>query len=139
MVKRLIILLLSLSITFPAWACDKPVLRLLKNEKAPCEGFLFSPEKELELRLLDTEHKFLLKAGQVKNNLIEFYKTNEETTYEIIEKERQKSEVWRNVAEKNTLELVKTQESRGQRDWLFFVGGILCIVAAGWSLGQVAK
>lgn len=139
MVKGLIVLLLSLSIATPTWACEKPVLRLLKNEKAPCEGFLFSPKKELELRLLDTEYKFLLKETEVKDRLIEFYKTNEETTYEIIEKERQKSEVWRNVAEKNTLELVKTQESRGQRDWLFFVGGILCTVAAGYAIGQAAK
>lgn len=139
MVKGLITFLISFVLAFPAGACEKNVYRLLKDEKAPCDGYLFSPEKELELRLLDTEYKYLKKELEVKNNLLELYKTNDETTWQIIEKERQKSELWRGVAEKNTLTLVGMQEKRGQRDWLFFVGGILCTVAAGYALGQVVK
>ena len=139
MVKGLIVFALSFTIAFPMMACEKNVYRLLKDEAAPCEGFLFSPEKELELRLLDTEHDFLLKELEVKDRLINLYKDEGLASSEIISIERHKTELWRSVAEENTLALIKVQENKGYRDWLFFVGGILCTVAAGYSLGQASK
>ena len=139
MLRQVITVLLSFLIAAPVWGCDKNVYYLVEGDKAPCTGYLFSPEKELELRLLDTNYKYLQEESRIKDSLIDLYKDNDETTSEIVEKERQKAELWRNVAEKNTLELVKTKDSQGKRDWMFFVGGILATVAAGYAIGQASK
>lgn len=120
-------------------ACEKNVYRLVKDQAAPCDGYLFSPQKELELRLLDTEHKFTLKELELYKNSTELYRTREGISDTILKKEQEKSELWRNAAEKSTLQLVALEEKRVSRDWVFFAGGILATVAAGYALGQVAK
>jgi hypothetical protein len=38
------------SITYAGMQCSEPVTYLLEEKPAPCSGFLFSPEKELEVR-----------------------------------------------------------------------------------------
>jgi len=46
--KALFILLFSIN----SWgACDKPVSAINEGEPAKCTGFLFTPEKELDVRL----------------------------------------------------------------------------------------
>lgn len=139
MVNRIISLVLSMALTTPVWACEQNVKYLEKGQEAPCNGYLFSPKKELELRLLDTQYKYTLEELKLKDNQILLYKQKSEYSFRQIRLEQEKSELWRDLAEKNTLTLVSLQEDRGKRDWLFFVGGILATVGAGWAIGQAAK
>lgn len=44
------ILLVLILLTQSAFGCTKPVTHLLEGDKAPCEGYLFSPEQEKEVR-----------------------------------------------------------------------------------------
>ncbi len=120
-------------------ACEKNVYHLLEGEKTPCEGYLFSPKKELELRLMFESIPFLEKEIKLKDELIDSYKINNEISEKIIKKEQQKAEMWRTLAENNTLTLIRTKDDQKKRDWWFFMGGVLCTVAAGFAVGQAAK
>lgn len=51
--KIIISIFLIFSISFHAFAeeCTKPVTVIKKGQAAPCDGFLFSPKKEQEVRI----------------------------------------------------------------------------------------
>lgn len=120
-------------------ACDKPVTYLLNGTPAPCDGYLFTPDKERELRLLDQENKYLKQESEIKDKMILNYKTQTETLEEIAEKERKKSELWQDRAEKITEKYVAEENNRGFRDWLFLIGGVVLTVGAGYAVGQASK
>lgn len=52
-------------------SCPKNVVYLKQKEPAPCTGFLFSPEKEQELRLHNEERKLLLQINHLQKITIE--------------------------------------------------------------------
>lgn len=135
--QKIIVLLLSLGITTEAFANCKPVTPLEKDEVAPCSGFLFTPEKELELRIKNENYKLLMEQTNLYIEKIELYKRELETTDKIVNKEREKADLWRTAAEKATEKYVTLEESRTVRDWVFLVSGIGLTVLAGWSLGQI--
>jgi CHAT domain-containing protein len=122
-----------------ALACEKPVTPLTQGQQAPCTGFLFSPEKEKQLRLLNEDYQLLLEQSQLYLKQKELYKQELEETDKIVEKEKQKAELWRKVAEDTTLKYTQVQEARGTRDWLFLIGGVVLTIGAGYALGQAAK
>lgn len=62
--------IISLIIFISSAVCDKPVAYLQKQEKAPCTGYLFSPEKEQELRLTNERQKLLLEIVDTQDLLI---------------------------------------------------------------------
>jgi len=117
--------------------CEKAVTFLNEGQVSPCTGYLFSPEKELEIRIKNEEHKLLLEQTKAYIQTIDVYKKQVEITEKIAEKEQQKSELWRTRAEDITLKYTKQQQMRSWKDWIYFGVGIVTTVVAGWSLGQV--
>jgi hypothetical protein len=51
-------------------ACDQPVTYLTEGETAPCTGYLFSQEKELEVRVAVEENKQLYMITETQDQLI---------------------------------------------------------------------
>lgn len=140
MLKKSVIYLALAAYSTNSFAdCSKPVTPLTQGEQAPCTGFLFSPAKELELRLRNEDYNFLLEQSKLFIQQKESYKKELEQTEQIVEKERQKAELWRKVAEDTTLKYTEVQERRGTRDWLFLGAGVLLTIGAGYALGQAAK
>lgn len=140
MFKRLIISLLVAAYSSYSFAgCLKPVTPINKGDKADCTGFLFSPEKELELRQLREEYKFILEQTSLYIKQKELYQKELKETEEIVSKEREKAELWRKVAEDTTLKYSKLEENRGKRDWLFLAAGVLLTIGSGYALGQASK
>lgn len=135
--KQIISFILGISFTSNAFADCKPVTPLEKGEKAPCAGFLFTPEKELELRIRNEEYKLLIEQTKIYIQQIDLYKKELETADKIVNKEQEKAELWRAAAEKATQKYVTLEESRTVRDWVFLVSGVGLTVLAGWSLGQI--
>jgi len=119
--------------------CLRPVTPLKKGEHSPCTGFLFSPQKELELRIKNEEYKLLQEEVRVFLLKKDFYIKEIEESEVIINKEREKAELWRKLAEDTTLKYTKLQDNRGYRDWLFLIGGVVLTVGSGYALGQAAK
>lgn len=137
--QKVIATLLSLGITTGAFADCKPVTPLELGEAAPCRGYLFTPEKELELRIKNEDYKLLMEQTKLYIQQIDLYKRELGTTEKIVDKEREKAELWRHAAESATEKYVKLEESRTTRDWVFLVSGIGLTVLSGWAIGQAAK
>jgi hypothetical protein len=140
MLKKLIIFKVVFLLTLNLQAnCLKPVTYLDKGKETPCEGFLFSREKEREVRLIAQNYELLKQEVENKDKKINLILKDLALTESIIIKEREKSELWRARAEQSTLALVKESDSRATRDWWMILLGVGLTVGAGWALGQVNK
>lgn len=140
MLKKLLIISLFLSLNFQVSAdCLKPVTYLNKGKEAPCDGFLFSREKEKEVRLTAQDYELLKQEIENKDKKIFLILKDLSLTESIIKQEREKSELWRTRAEQSTLALLKKSDSRATRDWWMVLLGVGLTVGAGWALGQVNK
>lgn len=138
--KSLILTLIVLLIAGPGYSqAEQPVKTLKKGETSPWDGFLFSPEKEQEVRLKLEYYKLIQVELELHKEQKELFRQELGLSKQIVEKEQQKAEAWRKLAETSTLELSKMQEARGTRDWLFVVSGVILTVGAGWAIGQAAK
>lgn len=119
--------------------CANSVTALDQGASAPCRGYLFSPQKEKEMRLLNEDFKILKEELVYKDSKIKVLSDNLRLSDDILQKERERTELWRVTAEKSTLELVKTNEGQGRRDLYMILLGVLVTVGAGYAVGQVAK
>lgn len=66
----MISLILSLIVSSHA-ACDKPVSYLQEGASAPCSGYLFTPEKELEVRFKINTYDKLTELTLKQDEMIE--------------------------------------------------------------------
>lgn len=140
--RKLLVLILSscLVLPTPAYAnCQQNVKVLHKGEEAPCRGFLFSPEKELEVRIAIQDKELQKQEIEIKDKKIKLLLKDLSTVESIIDKEREKSELWRIRAEESTKKLIESEEGRGKRDFWFVVLGVALTVGAGYAVGQAAN
>ena len=119
--------------------CQNPVTALEQGAQAPCRGYLFSPTKEKELRLLNEDYKLVKEELDYKNSKIKLLNDNLKLSDDILQKERERTELWRVTAENSTLQLVKSNEGQGRRDLWMILLGVGITVGAGYALGQVNK
>lgn len=117
----------------------KPVVPMKAGEKVECDGYLFSPDKELQLRQMNEDYKLLQEQTKLYIQQKELYKQQVETSEKIIEKTEQKVEVWKKQAEDSTQKLITQDERQGIRDWVFLVSGIGLTALAGWAVGASHK
>ena len=140
---KIITLLLTLSLILPqntaAATCEKPVTLLNEGASAPCRGYLFTPEKELEVRIVNEDYKILQKEIEFKDLQIGKLQKSLNESDKIIELEVQKAELWRNRAEDSTKKLIESEDGRGTRDFWMVVLGVALTVGAGFAIGQAAK
>lgn len=139
MFKSIITFILVGWLVFPInlLACSKEVSLLNKGDTAPCTGYLFSPEKEQEVRIKVQQYKLLEETVQLYQKKEQLYSKQEQYLNQIIDKERQLSSMWRQTAVDVTQKYARVEENRGKRDWFFLGSGVLLTVLAAWSLRQV--
>lgn len=138
--KKLLCLVLAISMSSTAFAnCPKPVTALEQGAQAPCNGFLFSKQKEQEVRLMAEDYKLLQEEVEIKNKKLELTLKDLRLSDDIILKERERTELWRLTAEKSTLELVKVNENQGNRDLLMILLGVVVTVGAGYAVGAASR
>jgi hypothetical protein len=138
-VKYVLAALLALNMPTSVLAeCVKPVAALEQGAPAPCKGFLFSPKKELEVRLLSKESELLKVELETLNLMVDKYGKKSVEYEKIIDLHISRTELWKAKAEDITLKYVAVEESRTKRDITFILVGVGLTVLAGWSLGQVA-
>lgn len=119
--------------------CDNPVTHLKKGEPAPCTGYLFSPEKEQEVRITVQEYAIQKEELELKTKKINLLLDSNKYLEEISKKEAEKAELWRSRAIESTEKLVSVESNRGKRDWMFLIGGVILTIGSGYALGQAAN
>lgn len=120
-------------------SCAQPVFHLNPNQAAPCEGYLFSPEKEKQLRLLQETSDFIQQEADLKDKEITLYKQKNVDLEAAEKEEAQKAEIWRKSSEDSTQKLIEADKDRSFRDWAFLATGVVLTVAAAWAVGQAHK
>lgn len=68
---KIIGIIINLIVTSTSIACEQPVQYLTKGEVTPCTGYLFSQEKELEVRVAVEENKQLYMITETQDQLIQ--------------------------------------------------------------------
>lgn len=149
--KKFIILILSLSINCSLQAaskppavkkesiCKNPVTKIEAGEISPCTGYLFSPEKEQEVREKVSENEILKEEIKLKDLKIDYLKENVKLTENIAEKESEKAEKWRQLAEKSTEALQEVSSSSSTNDLIMIGLGVLITIGAGVALEKVSN
>ena len=94
--KNLIAILLSCSLGKEALAasCSQPVYHLLPNQAAPCEGYLFSPDKEKELRDINENNKVLTEENTLLNKEVTLYKGQASDLQAAFENQSKNTALW---------------------------------------------
>lgn len=105
--------------------CQQPVKYLEQGIQAPCSGYLFSPEKEAELRLVDQN-------TVLKDKKMKLLEEQLDLSEKIMIKERERAEMWRIAAEESSKKLFITS-------YTSVLIGVGLTVLAGWSMGQAGK
>lgn len=138
--NKLIALILSLVLPYSSYAaeCQNPVKLLEEGSPAPCRGYLFSPEKELQVRIMSREYTLLKEENVNLDQVVDKLKKINYEYNRILELEEQKTQLWRTRAEDITSKYIEAETNRGRRDMLFVVLGVGLTVLAGWSMGQAA-
>lgn len=123
---RLVTLIISALFTINVSAnCQQPVKYLEQGTQAPCSGYLFSPEKEAELRLIDQN-------AVLKDKKMKLLEEQLDLSEKITIKERERAEMWRIAAEESSKKLFITS-------YTSVLIGVGLTVLAGWAMGQASK
>lgn len=119
--------------------CSSPVSLLEKDAPAPCRGYLFTPEKEKQVRLMNEDYKLLQEELEIKNKQLDLYKLQVTNLAQAADLSEKKSALWQTKAQEAVERTVNLEQSRQTRDFLFILGGVALTVLAGWAVGQAGK
>lgn len=127
--KLFIVSLLCWSLIVPpimaADVCAQPVQPLNMGQSAPCTGFLFSPAKEKQVRLINDDYSFTKQEVDVLSKQKVFLQSQLNDLQGVVNDQKKEINIWRLDDINNSQKLVKVEEGRGTRDALFFGGGVL--------------
>lgn len=139
--KKLLTVFIALSFSVNSFAteCSAPVKLIEENSPAPCRGYLFSPDKELEVRVKVLDYSLLKRNLEDLNKIVDKLNKKEIEYNELLELERKKSDLWKTRAEDITLKYVTLEDNKYRRDYMFILMGIGLTVLAGWTVGQVSS
>ena len=138
--KKLLAILITLSMPLNSFSdCPKPVTSLEEGVKAPCTGYLFTPEKELEVRLMEKESELLKAETENLNLMVDKYKKKEVEYTKVIDLQIDKTELWKKKAEDITLKYVAVEENRTKRDFIYILMGIGLTVLSGYAIGAASN
>lgn len=141
--KVLLVAILSFMIIFPshlwATACQQPVQYTLEGQAAQCTGYLFSPDQESKMEIINQQYQLLQEQLQVMQGMIDLYKQNNDKLTDIAKAEEDKANLWRISAENSTTKLIKKENSSQYRDAAFFIAGILTSIAVAYTIRHAGQ
>ena len=136
---KYIISTLLLSLTSQALADCKPVTYLEKNSSVPCDGYLFTPEKEKEVRSKVINYENLLLESNMYLKQRDLYKEALDNTEKALEKEEEKSKLWQEAAEKKSEKLQEVNDRQQLRDGVVFGLGILTTILTIFAVNSAQR
>lgn len=137
--KKWITLLVLISYTTAYCDCAQPVTHLNQGDIAQCEGYLFTKDQELKVRLTNNDYNFLKQEVDLQTKQLDLYKLNVQLYDDNIQKESQKSELWRVKAEESSKKVTELENGRWLRDGAMIALGIALTCLGAWALGQGYK
>jgi hypothetical protein len=139
--KRIVAFILALSMPLNSFAteCSSPVKLLEEGTPTPCRGFLFSPQKELDLRLLSQNYDLQTQELDATKKIVQKYQQKDSEYETIIQKEVEQRELWRVRAEDATKKSVEANEGRTGRDVLCILSGAAAVILGALAVKWAAK
>ena len=135
--KRLISIILLLAAPFSYANCKLPVTYVKEGQPAECSGYLFTIEKEAEVRLIKDQLDNLQAEMDIRNKQIEIYTKDFKIFGDIQTKQTQEVELFRNAAQDATSKYIASQNDRFIRDLLCFGAGIALILLGSFVVKNV--
>lgn len=127
------------SINCFATPCQKPVISLFEYQPAPCTGYLFSPEKEKEVRLMNEDYKLATEEIELLDKQVALYKSQQASLESIIASEKQRADLWETKANDYATKFIKERDKSDLSNILYFSLGIVTTILISWSVGQIHK
>jgi len=127
LMKNLLIITMLL-IFNGSFACD-PVKFVEKGNPAPCSGYLFTPEKEREIRLQLVELEFEKQLVISKDRQIELHKQENKLITE-------RYDLWRVEAKELSSDLSKERNNNFWRNTLYFALGMIITTGVTYAVNQ---
>lgn len=126
--KKLLIVILSWGLISPPALgddCASPVVPISKGAVASCTGFLFSPSKEQQVRLVNDDYDFMKQQVDILSKQKAFTQGQVDDLQSAVDSQKKEINLWRTDDINNSQKLIKAEEGRGTRDALFLGGGVL--------------
>jgi hypothetical protein len=123
-----LVLMTMLLIFNTALACD-PVKFVEKGAAAPCTGYLFTPEKEKEVRMQVIDLQYEKELSLSKDRQIELYKKENAILTE-------RYQIWSVEAKALSSDLSKERNSTFWRNTLYFALGMLITTGVTYAVNQ---
>ena len=120
-------------------ACSNNVTSIKKDEKAACDGFLFSKETAEKVTKVDMQYKLLIEEYELVLRQLTLYRNINSQYDAILQKEQLKTVIWQDKTEQYIKKYNEEQEKKQTNNWIYFGLGILTTIGAGYALGQVNK
>lgn len=119
--------------------CADPVSPLSKGAPSPCTGFLFSPSKEHQVRLINDDYDFMKQEVDNLGKQKVFLQGQLNDLQGVVDDQKKEINIWRTDDINNSQKLVKAEEGRGTRDALFLGGGVVITLILSIIMNNLRK
>lgn len=119
--------------------CEKPVTLLAENTPAPCKGFLFSPAKERELRLLDQDYMELSRLQELTEIQLQLSQDSVNKLEYALDAEKEISDTWKQESYKWSKKYTEEIEANNSNRWIYFGGGALTTILTILLVNSLSK
>lgn len=137
--KLFIYILILLHTTSTFAGCVNNVTLLNKGQASPCKGFLFSEQKEEEVKNIYTDYKLLKEESELYKKKEDNYKESLKIKDLMYKEQSEISNLYHTKLVETTKEYIKSQDGRGTRDLLFFSAGVLAVLLSSIIVKNVVK
>ena len=139
--KKLLALIIAVLVPINSFAteCQQDVSIILANATAPCDGFLFSKPKELQVRIMSKDYTNLQQQNANLTQTVTQLQAKDKDNQTIIQDTQKQSEIWRGEAISITNKYTQVEENRSKRDLLMILLGVVATGVAGYAVGAAAR
>lgn len=109
-------------------SCPSTVSLLDQGQPSPCRGYLFSPDKELELFKINEDYKLLKEIDLLKDKKIVFLQEQLKDVEQSYTYQKQETTLYQTQANTYALKYEQDKSDQSLRDALFYGGGVVTTV-----------
>ena len=131
--------LLLLAFSNNVFAECKPVTYISSGQISECTGYIFSSEKELEVRQMKEDYQLLKQEIEIYSRQKALYEQTIYYSQEMLKKQEEETQLWKEHSDVMTKKYVESERRMSYRDWAFVFLGVGITVLGGYAAGQAGK